>query len=289
MKTTIEINKNDGWAMVLGLISLHGGSTDTEWQRANEKFIQGRHHDSDQLVIGVQAVCKDGTTVSAGNLNETTIANVATQRGRQWDVPVTELRIYVKNSKTYNVYVKGCLVAQGLVPVEYRDKDSEEKSKLIRELAKVCRDVVALRGVLDIDEKTEVVFDFDNSKTVSIKHLINCTPHSIKLYSGDEAIAILPKSEYVVRVKTLPQEEIKNKMSDFPVVRLQELSDEVTGLPPSPYPPIVVSVFGAEKVSKMYPGTVFATDTGPDSVVRDFQGNILGIRRLQYVSPYADF
>ena len=53
------------------------------------------------------------------------------------------------------------------------------------------------------------------------------------------------------------------------------------GLAESGYPyALIVGQIGAEAVAKAFKGTVFATDTGPGSAVRDAKGNILGVRRL---------
>jgi hypothetical protein len=66
----------------------------------------------------------------------------------------------------------------------------------------------------------------------------------------------------------------------------------VTGIPPwahgtdeagCPYA-LIVGQLGAEAVARAFSGAVFATDTGPASVVRDAKGNILGVKRLILVS-----
>jgi hypothetical protein len=53
------------------------------------------------------------------------------------------------------------------------------------------------------------------------------------------------------------------------------------GLDDSGYPyALIVGLVGCEAVARAFKGAVFATDTGPGSVVRDAQGNVLGVRRL---------
>lgn len=53
------------------------------------------------------------------------------------------------------------------------------------------------------------------------------------------------------------------------------------GLDESGYPyALIVGLVGCEAVARAFRGTIFATDTGPASVVRDGKGNVLGVRRL---------
>lgn len=60
------------------------------------------------------------------------------------------------------------------------------------------------------------------------------------------------------------------------------------GTDESGYPyALIVGQMGAEAVARAFSGCVFATDTGPGSVVRDAKGNILGVRRLILQSPYG--
>lgn len=149
--------------------------------------------------------------------------------------------------------------------------------------------------------------------------LINCTPHEIVMYSedGKTILATMPASGYVARVITPPQapvmvggapdgEPVPLRIGPWaggplyyispngiPVVEPQDFSaGQVTGLPPLPElneihagtePGIVVSIVGAESVAREWPGWVFATDTGPESVVRDGAGRILGVKRLQRI------
>lgn len=155
-------------------------------------------------------------------------------------------------------------------------------------------------------------------------HLLNCTPHPVRIYSpdGKDLLWELPPETYTVRVTTPPQKssgamevgpdtgdlvppgwdraysgnlfgvDNPGKVVIIPLVTPQDFSGgTVTGLPEwardgheDGYPySIIVSVVGAEQVARAWNGggrMTFVTDTGPDSVVRDARGNILGVRRL---------
>lgn len=49
------------------------------------------------------------------------------------------------------------------------------------------------------------------------------------------------------------------------------------------HPPIIVSAIAASHIPKWYRGTVLVPDTGPESVIRDGSGAILGVQRLYEV------
>lgn len=123
--------------------------------------------------------------------------------------------------------------------------------------------------------------------------MLNLTPHPVRLFDGDRVICELPVSGPPVRVQTPPQPPkgtVYLWNVDVPVVALQSFAGcQVSGLPgPSPdgsYPPILVGIVGIEAVLEAYPGPVYCTDTGPASVVRDRDGSIIGVRRLQVARP----
>lgn len=68
---------------------------------------------------------------------------------------------------------------------------------------------------------------------------------------------------------------------DFAAGTVIGIPEWAHGLDESGYPyALIVGQVGCEAVAKAFNGTVFATDTGSGSVVRDPQGNVLGVRRL---------
>ena len=122
-----------------------------------------------------------------------------------------------------------------------------------------------------------------------MENIINCTPHTVTLYAadGERVLRTLPPSGRVVRVKTPPQRQ-RGALDGVPIVDAQRFADsaEIYGLPERPgpdgrWPTIIVGIVGFEAIVRAYPGTALATDTGPESVVRDSAGQILGVRRLQ--------
>lgn len=126
--------------------------------------------------------------------------------------------------------------------------------------------------------------------------MLNLTPHALVIYAADgvTVIATLPSSG-CVRCETAPQEETDPVTVGqwlVPVVTAQRFTGAVTGLPAvgrdGVYPDICVGAFGFDQVAAAYPGRVFATDTGPQSVVRDAKGAILGVKRLQFAGWQFD-
>jgi len=112
--------------------------------------------------------------------------------------------------------------------------------------------------------------------------LINLTPHAINLYDseGEEVVSVLPVSgsiarakEEIIKVEGLYTEEIV-----YPVV--EKAYSAVENLPP-PTPGKVYVVSIVVKAALPNRDDLYCPDTGPGSAVRDHQGRVLGVRRLQ--------
>ena len=113
------------------------------------------------------------------------------------------------------------------------------------------------------------------------------TPHDIVIYdqAGEEVLHTFPASGTVARVVTRADERQGFLMDGFvlPIAILDygavEGLDDWNG-----DDPIIVSAMVADALAKQGKTYgVYYPDTGPDSVVRDAEGNILGVRRLAFM------
>lgn len=118
---------------------------------------------------------------------------------------------------------------------------------------------------------------------------LNCTPHEIILFEGDNKRAFMPSGK-ILRVTSKEQTELPFQHLGVPVVTKQTF-DSVEGsvdIPDGAH--ILVSMPVGEKLA-MKPETVkwwvFGPDTGPDAVVRDGAGKIRGTTRfILYAVPH---
>ncbi len=108
--------------------------------------------------------------------------------------------------------------------------------------------------------------------------MLNRTPHDVVVFAGHTS-HIFPASGIVARATSLPQE---------PVAPFAHEGVEIPCVTPPNFggaegidgeEPILVSALVAPIAAKLRTG-VFSPDTGPGSVVRNDQGQILGVRRL---------
>lgn len=122
--------------------------------------------------------------------------------------------------------------------------------------------------------------------------LLNCTPHEIKVFDLlGNVLATIPKSEYVVR---LAQElngrpdkcKFYSSYGSIPVTNPPKYLN-VQGLPPKnddcSYDIIVSSIVANELSCGNLPehiNRVYSPDSGPNGVVRDNDGNIIGTKAL---------
>ena len=104
----------------------------------------------------------------------------------------------------------------------------------------------------------------------------NLTPHNVIIIDDDKNVIAEFKPEFQVRVKEVIS--AKFKIDNIPVVvkqyrRAENLPNEEKGTV------LIVSkmVFDAHPDRN----DLYCPDTGPDSVVRNKEGNIIGVKRLQ--------
>ena len=117
----------------------------------------------------------------------------------------------------------------------------------------------------------------------------NYTPHTIKIYdTGSQVMLELP-SEGQIRAEEKEKEGCSifdtEKALEIPVVQ-KKYTISAWDLPEVNEGDVVIVAFivlNAMSEAGIDMNQFYAPDTGPDSVVRDDEGNILGVRRLQQV------
>lgn len=119
-----------------------------------------------------------------------------------------------------------------------------------------------------------------NSDWVVCGRLINLTDHRVDVLAG-EPIEI-PPSGTVARVEAVSEQA--GSIDGVPVVRT--LFGAPVGLPETRAGTIyLTSTLVAQAAAAAGRSDVVAPDTGPSSAIRDAQGRIVGVRRLQTFSP----
>lgn len=108
--------------------------------------------------------------------------------------------------------------------------------------------------------------------------VINLTPHEVRVVAENGMDVIYPPSGKVARLQTL------NRVISIeglpPVVQTEVIGIE--GLPaPEPGVVYLTSSLVAQYAARLGRADVFSPDTGPESAVRNEQGQIIGVRRLQ--------
>lgn len=119
----------------------------------------------------------------------------------------------------------------------------------------------------------------------------NCTPHDIHIYNqeGTTVVLTIPRSDWNIRVQTstptpvgtwqgvpLVSQQQPTGFSAEDHAKLQQASRKKHTL--------IVSFFVATVVKDVMPdygGMILGPNSGPQSVVRDAQGRILGVRTLE--------
>ena len=113
-----------------------------------------------------------------------------------------------------------------------------------------------------------------------MSELVNLTPHSITIFLSDDTTYTIPPSGTVARVEV--QSVVVRHIGPMPVVKV--VFGNVENLPdPKPGVVYVVStvVLLALKEKNIKRQDVVAPDTSPQSVIRDKEGRIVGVRRFQ--------
>lgn len=110
----------------------------------------------------------------------------------------------------------------------------------------------------------------------------NLTPHEVVVFdpSGERELGRVPVCGKVARVQTQVTELGKMEIDGHSVPLVSTKFGEVVDLPPVEEGTInIASILVVQAVASQR-NDVIAPDTGPQSVVRDLAGNILGVRRF---------
>lgn len=111
---------------------------------------------------------------------------------------------------------------------------------------------------------------------------LNFTPHKITVVFDNDEVVI--PSSGIARLTTKPQVRLEDVSAQIglPIFTPQDFTG-VTGLPTSEskFVNVIVSMPVAEYLhDTRWLGHIFSPDSGPDSAVRDADGNIKAVRRL---------
>ena len=114
-----------------------------------------------------------------------------------------------------------------------------------------------------------------------MSEIYNYTPHTVNIFTETDLGDLVKVREFFPSTKTFPRviEEINPfpPINGFEVVR--KTYSRVEGLPdPRPNVWLIVSVLVLMATDRH---DVVCPDTGPESVIRDSEGKILGVRRFQ--------
>jgi hypothetical protein len=107
----------------------------------------------------------------------------------------------------------------------------------------------------------------------------NLTPHKVVLV-GENGEQTVYNSDGSIRI--IEEFETVTHLEGVPVIRKQQKG--VTGIPESLKDGdiVIVSAVALPEATRSLPGVmVVSPDTGPESVVRDAEGRIIGVRRWQ--------
>jgi hypothetical protein len=112
-------------------------------------------------------------------------------------------------------------------------------------------------------------------------NLVNLTPHAVNLLREDGGLIVsVPPNGQVARVQTLATETGSVEINGYSIPIVSTEYGEVENLPePQEDTIFIVSVLVVSAL-KGQRNDVVAPDTGPESVVRDAQGQIRGVHRL---------
>lgn len=131
--------------------------------------------------------------------------------------------------------------------------------------------------------------------------LKNLTPHAITVFVNneeadptDQTAVVYPieSTQQALRVRSRPQIQIAKLDNGVPVFTPPALetnspngSEALDNFPYTadeacPHPDLIVSMIASDRIPAWYRGKVYIPDTGPQAVVRDQNGKILGVKRL---------
>jgi hypothetical protein len=112
--------------------------------------------------------------------------------------------------------------------------------------------------------------------------LINLTPHKVTIYSrdGEKVIAEIPPSGMVARVAVTSK--TIGEVAGIPIRKAEY--GEIENLPdpmPDTYYIVSTVVLIALREKGIHRPDVLAPDTNPDSVIRDPEGRVIGVKYFQ--------
>ena len=112
--------------------------------------------------------------------------------------------------------------------------------------------------------------------------VINLTPHAVNIIGEDGSIiASIPPAGKVARVKTVATKtgtiEVDGRTIDVVSTSYGEVEDLPDSSPDIVY---IVSVLVLQALRGLRDDDVVCPDTGPESVVRDPKGGIVGVKRF---------
>jgi hypothetical protein len=122
---------------------------------------------------------------------------------------------------------------------------------------------------------------------------INCTPHDIVLYDNNRnVIHTFPKTGVDARLLSDPQRGLPFQHTGVPVFSPQRFEAVLMNGPADALPVVGSFVIVSLPVGEYYmrkPAAywVFGPDTGPEGVVRDQRGQIMGTKRLVFYAAPA--
>jgi len=111
--------------------------------------------------------------------------------------------------------------------------------------------------------------------------LVNLTPHTITVFdnNGNKILEVKP-SGTVARVET--ETEVVGEVNGIPIVKTK--FKEVGNIPePKPDTMYIVSTLVLQAVGNDRPDLIAPDTASPESVIRDGNGRILGVRRFQRI------
>jgi len=108
-----------------------------------------------------------------------------------------------------------------------------------------------------------------------VEEIINLTPHTINIWTGGDSVKVIPASGNVARIQI--QSQNIGSCLGIPVVR--SVDRKVLGLPEMKKGVVFLVSSGFAK-SVCRPD-VLSPDTTDDGVIRDGNGNIQAVKRLQ--------
>lgn len=116
--------------------------------------------------------------------------------------------------------------------------------------------------------------------------LINLTPHDVNVALNDGRMITIPRSGRVIRVGEVTKPD--GDVNGIPIVHkdYESVDAEIHELLADPDTVVIVSLpvqMAIRHLDESIRRRVLSPDTGPDSAIRDANGQIVAVRRLQWM------